>query len=501
MGGKLHWHNYVAGDHKHIFTPPAGPLQCFMLTSTFGATTAFLEQLHLRMVREQVTFVGESDVAVAYAKRRGLAGLLPTRLRLHLSKLWYVWRLCIRSEVIRKCGHSMQEVNISGGVEELVAERWQSFVEEFEASTAARVRAAGMRTDVHVVDGNAKNRRLVCAAELRHTIRSVPLQRCIRTCCPRTPLLGAQFCAGHAAGSGELGTAVDYEIIGHAVPGAATGADGDDLRLEVRRQGGDDAIWVSEAVLPPPLVTEYFRNQGAARLAARGARKKQRLQARQGWRQVVGAALHAVADDWNAMTDAEKAAALPERSSPADLTAVACRTHKESESASAELSKTAGILCSCISSGIIVVFREMYGCESLSQRYVMLSDLLERYPECTMVVHDDACHLHKFAAARASWSPQSTRLAPPQVRYVCDPFHMAGHVDPWCLTHCNPACPDVAPALQNIRTSVCEFTFTWLSAYKHQTKHMSEWGFKLFLLEMVAAHNEAIFSGTWRPGE
>ena len=26
------------------------------------------------------------------------------------------------------------------------------------------------------------------------------------------------------------------------------------------------------------------------------------------------------------------------------------------------------------------------------------------------------------------------------------------------------------------RTSVCEFTFTWLSRFKHQTKHMSEYG-------------------------
>ena len=32
---------------------------------------------------------------------------------------------------------------------------------------------------------------------------------------------------------------------------------------------------------------------------------------------------------------------------------------------------------------------------------------------------------------------------------------------------------------------MCEFTFTWLSKYKHQTKHMNEYGFKFFLLDMA----------------
>ena len=49
--------------------------------------------------------------------------------------------------------------------------------------------------------------------------------------------------------------------------------------------------------------------------------------------------------------------------------------------------------------------------------------------------------------------------------------------------------------MADVRTSVCEFTFTWFSQYKHQSKHMSEWGFKFFLLEMCMAHNEHVFEG------
>lgn len=58
-----------------------------MLTVTFGATTAFLEQLHLTVVREEVSFGGGPDVVVACAKQRSLARLLPKRLRLYLSQL------------------------------------------------------------------------------------------------------------------------------------------------------------------------------------------------------------------------------------------------------------------------------------------------------------------------------------------------------------------------------------------------------------------------------
>ena len=42
-------------------------------------------------------------------------------------------------------------------------------------------------------------------------------------------------------------------------------------------------------------------------------------------------------------------------------------------------------------------------------------------------------------------------------------------------------------------TSVCEFTFTWLSAYRHQTKHMNRFGFNFFLQEMAWSHNDHIF--------
>jgi hypothetical protein len=168
---------------------------------------------------------------------------------------------------------------------------------------------------------------------------------------------------------------------------------------------------------------------------------------------------------------------------------------QESGTDIAKLAKSAGILCSCLSSGIVVAMREIFGCESLSQRYFFVADPVHLYPETKLIVHDDACHLHKFADRRKHLTPHASRIAPPQLLYVGDPFHMRGHTDEWCLTHCNPKAPNFALALQGIRASVCEFTFTWLSAYKHQSKHMSEWGFKFFPCEMIRSHNDAIFDG------
>ena len=133
--------------------------------------------------------------------------------------------------------------------------------------------------------------------------------------------------------------------------------------------------------------------------------------------------------------------------------------------------------------------------ESLSQRYFFVSELKTLYPELRLIVHNDACHLHKFSAARQSHSLQAASIAPPAMKYAVDGFHATGHTDGWCLANCHPKNPDLVEELHDFRSSVCEFTFTWLSRYKHQTKHMSAFSFKFFLLEMIDAHNMRVRTG------
>ena len=111
------------------------------------------------------------------------------------------------------------------------------------------------------------------------------------------------------------------------------------------------------------------------------------------------------------------------------------------------------------------------------------------------MIHDDACHLHKFTEARKDDSAFAASIAPPAVRFICDVFHIAGHTDPWCLVTTHPKAPGNSALVEGVRTSVCEFTFTLLSQYKHATKHMSQFSFNLFLLEVMDAHNQFVVSG------
>ena len=66
---------------------------------------------------------------------------------------------------------------------------------------------------------------------------------------------------------------------------------------------------------------------------------------------------------------------------------------------------------------------------------------------------------------------------------------------------CGPELPSNSAFLAGVGTSVCEFNFTWLSKYKHHTKHMNEYGFQFFLLDMAWSHNEIILQGSYRPEE
>ena len=198
---------------------------------------------------------------------------------------------------------------------------------------------------------------------------------------------------------------------------------------------------------------------------------------------------------WDKLTPEERVQTMQLHSKDCDLSAVACGTHKESEPARAKCRHTAGVMFVCASDGTIVAFRECFGSESLSQRYLFVSWLKELYPELVVLVHDDACHLHKFAEARASSSDRARDIAPPWLRYICDGFHIAGHTGPWCLVTTHPKAPGNVELLVGVRTSVCEFTFTWLGRYKHATKHMSQFGFVWFMMEVVDAHNQFVAAG------
>ena len=93
--------------------------------------------------------------------------------------------------------------------------------------------------------------------------------------------------------------------------------------------------------------------------------------------------------------------------------------------------------------GIVVLFEEIYGSESLTQVYGMLVEYISRLPDTGIsslkhILYDDACHLKKFCdnPKRASLNSFTKLLA--EIPKSVDNFHFKNHEDPWCHNHCNP---------------------------------------------------------------
>ncbi|CAL1140331.1 unnamed protein product [Cladocopium goreaui] len=483
--GVLLWYNYCVRKGKHVFQGELPLLQCFMLSSSFGFSIPWLRQFHLRLVRQHASFTSEADVLTAQAATNSQLHRLPTsRLRLLISQGWFTWRLLTRG---LEAGLDLSVVDFQSPMEDTACRFLGPLQAAFSRKAVEGAQRAKMRCDVIVLDGNAKNRRAVCAAALAGCSYSPTLRRTLRHTCTKTPAFKHSFCLHHCEAPGADRSHTDVEILQHKSIN-----DGQQLMVllqettEPRREA-----WVLDSAVPDTVLSKYLRQVGAEKL---------KLRKRTHDPQPSDTAGPSPAPPL-LQAQVEPVAELEQCSDPADLASVACSTHKESSTAQRQLAKSAGMLCVCLSEGLILHMQEIYGCESLSQRYFCVAAVKALLPTLTTVVHDDACHLHKYCARRAAHSQAAAQLSPPHMTFVCDKFHMAGHTDAWCKQTCDPELPSNSALLAGVRTSVCEFTFTWLSKYKHQTKHMNEYGFQFFLLDMAWSHNEIILQGGYRPEE
>jgi len=488
------WYNFHSRDRQREFCGPLSELNAFMLNTHFGCTLRLLQQLHLRMVREQVSFSGEAAVMHWYTSR-ALGSRIPytlDRLRTYLSETWYLWRLAFRVEELKQTDYGADTAGLSLDLnlspEANLASWWPLLKKHFHAKTAAAVRAEHHKTSVMVFDTNQKNRRLQCAAPFQNTIWHKGLGKCVHTNCTGTPMLGNIFCSRHDDWSSASDTipSQDFEIISHELDDSAN------IRLKIRSVDGREA-WIDQHLVDPQTVKAYFASVGEQKLLKAAQKRLGRQRRDSAWRTYVQQRMASLAPDWGTLSEEERLASMPASSSKEDLESVACSTHKEGSELYLRHCRSAGLQCACVSSGVIVQVGEVYGTESISQRYFFLADLLERYPELQVVVHDDACHVYAFALRRRHESALAATLA--ALKYRGDIFHSGGHIDPWCIANTHPDLPDTRALLADVRTSVCEFTFTWLSRFRFQTGHMSEYGFNFFMTEMIDCHNYFVLTG------
>ena len=489
------WHNYISRQGKHFFTGDVTKLRCLMVSSTFGCTMDWLNQFHLRLLREHATFVGEAFVARAFDQVIGCSEAPLARLRLNIADVWFKWRILVRLHRMRGDA-GPRSLDLKKSVEQCAEQFWPDAHRHFHESTAAGVRDRGDKCDAVVMDANAKNRRLGCAAPYQHRLRNDKLSKSVRVPCPKTPKLGSLFFSDHAEWHDVCSSGGDgMKIVDHKKVEAVVDPEDSGVLLKINFGEGEPERWVKEEDVLPQVAFEYYRRVGEQDLQAIAKKQAKTHKRNKAWKEFVDNAMKSFTPVWEALSPEERAETLRLHSADADLSAVECSTHKEGDDCKAKCKHTAGVMCACLSNGVIIAFQECFGSESLSQRYLFLATVKELYPDFSIMIHDDACHLHKFADARKGESSFAAEIAPPQMRFICDVFHIAGHTDPWCLVTTHPKAEGNEALVAGVRTSVCEFTFTWLSQYKHASKHMSQYSFSWFMMEMMDAHNQFVASG------
>ena len=471
LRGKLVWANFVAeskGVHRWLATDAAPP--CFwMLSPHFGVTRAWLQQFGKRLSCQHASFWGEAEV-----HWHSDCGIARSRLKKLIRDAWlkFTWlqRLCERT------GKGLDKVSmyLSWHPEELLSSSWDAYCELMQRRRS-RDASQYCGTVVRLVlDGHQKLTRRTCQVPLCRWVFCSALGVGALTPCDETPWPGSHCCATHSRKSAVHRPSCmqpGEEIVGVKVQDCVAASLQSYLQLVVRQPGGltrrfpvADVDW--------PYVLQFLVSQASPRRAREPT---------------VSAAA-------SADIVAEPPAAIDEELTLAEVLALACQTHKQGHGDRARalpsFRRSGGFLVACTSNGLIADIQEFCGAESVSQRYLFVARLKSSFPDLAVLVHDDACHLRRFADKRAHQSSFAKKLAFPEMMYAIDKFHARGHVDEWCLNNCHPRCEAVKEAIEGVNTSICEITFTWAARFKHSFRKMGKYTASFFMNEMVQMRND-----------
>eukprot|EP01083_Nonionella_stella_P132467 402742_1 len=137
-----------------------------------------------------------------------------------------------------------------------------------------------------------------------------------------------------------------------------------------------------------------------------------------------------------------------------------------------------------------------YRTELLSQLYVNLCDLVEKYGEDVdfeklVFIYDDGCHFdaYKSNPTRANLKRGVTDIIA-KMRVFIDKYHQSNHTA--CgLKYCIKSCTEILyDWVKQIKTEVCEETFSWFRKYKYSTTQMTGHQFKITILFLLCQFNE-----------
>ena len=401
------------------------------------------------------------------AQRDGRAECVPHLAKDKLLRAWVVWRLLVRwhqwSLEPSRATVQPQHLNLLQSPESLAQSCLPWYTAFMFQDRLRQFYESGQELRLIVIDGNCKLARRICGRDAACLLHCEPLGAFAAVKCPRTPSFKKRWCLYHCRASpvpeGELEQT--ETIAAHRRSRrklSASDIEPYDVRLIQRGDEGDPRArgrWVPASWVTTRQLNEY-------------------------WEKVREAGEANTEKTAHASSSASK-----------DLTATSCLTHKETDSARQSGSRKGGWLVGVSHDGCIIHLQDFAGAESLSQRYFFLANIMQEVPTVESVVHDDACHLRKYADARATSSTFAAKLTSQNIKYVVDWLHFRGHVDPWCREHCDPDAPQNKSAMESVNTSACEQLFSALSRHRFVVSRMRAAIGTVFLNEVAAMRNAA----------
>ena len=159
-----------------------------------------------------------------------------------------------------------------------------------------------------------------------------------------------------------------------------------------------------------------------------------------------------------------------------------CNTRKSRDKR--ERRHTVGIFLGAFPCGIVGLWDELYGSESISQVYSVVLEYLSSIPhKITTILYDDACHLVRYAHNQQTRNAECKKMG--EIGMYVDKFHFRNHIDPWCIENCDPT---KVEDLDDINTPICEQLFKKINRHTN-CKSMNEPRYFMFWMYNLDMHN------------
>lgn len=324
----------------------------------------------------------------------------------------------------------------------------------------------GCNMNFMVIDGNAKVRRPMCAAN-QYVSVSENTPNIIK-CCPRSPITGnkdkscEEFCTDH--------------------------------------------LWMKDAILQPKPITPEIQNEerlktfeycsDSERNADIQLHDDDLTEEPERKNVVVSLRQYALKSNVSELFRESTKTLIDEMEPEREVTLVGCKKKKNVKTF---YTKTAGVLCAVRPCGVIVGFTELYTSESLTQAFAFLLSLRDDGCKCDALAYDRSCQLEPYLDKLAIKGNKGAQELLASMEMMVDRFHCVKHTKPTCMpppdknprNRFHPDC-ERFKRFGKLNTEIAESVFFWLGFHKRNTKRMTENRFFIYLHTVINIHNNYV---------